>query len=139
MPWSIIAKTCRYGAATGRNRSRPFFYRSGNLSTGRILMKSVTEETRSIRLEFQRTEITEHAIYSALAGRLKGPNRDLFRRIAEDEKRHASVWERYTGVSLSPDRWKVVLFVLLAMVMGITFAIKLMEKVRNGRRRTTAR
>ncbi|TDY60157.1 VIT1/CCC1 family predicted Fe2+/Mn2+ transporter [Aminivibrio pyruvatiphilus] len=91
-------------------------------------MKSVTEETRSILLEFQRTEITEHAIYSALAGRLKGPNRDLFRRIAEDEKRHASVWERYTGVSLSPDRWKVVLFVLLAMVMGITFAIKLMEK-----------
>jgi VIT1/CCC1 family predicted Fe2+/Mn2+ transporter len=79
-------------------------------------------------LGFQRTEITEYAVYSALARRVKGPNGELFLRIAEDEKRHASIWERYTGVSLPPDRWKVVLFVLLALVLGITFAIKLMEK-----------
>ncbi|MBL3539048.1 VIT1/CCC1 transporter family protein [Aminivibrio sp.] len=91
-------------------------------------MMSITEETRSILLGFQRTEITEYAVYSALARRVKGPNGELFLRIAEDEKRHASIWERYTGVSLPPDRWKVVLFVLLALVLGITFAIKLMEK-----------
>ncbi|MDK2958970.1 MAG: hypothetical protein PWP47_1014 [Synergistaceae bacterium] len=91
-------------------------------------MMPITEETRSILLGFQRTEITEYAVYSALARRVKGPNGELFLRIAEDEKRHASIWERYTGVSLPPDRWKVVLFVLLALVLGITFAIKLMEK-----------
>jgi VIT1/CCC1 family predicted Fe2+/Mn2+ transporter len=129
MPWSIITKTRRSGAEAGRKKTpSSFFDRGGNLYTGRILMMPITEETRSILLGFQRTEITEYAVYSALARRVKGPNGELFLRIAEDEKRHASIWERYTGVSLPPDRWKVVLFVLLALVLGITFAIKLMEK-----------
>ena len=91
-------------------------------------MISMTEELRSILRAFQQTEITEYAIYSALARRVKGPNGDLLRKIGEDEKRHASIWERYTGISLAPERWKVLFYVLLAAVMGITFAIKLMEK-----------
>lgn len=91
-------------------------------------MIRISEELRSILEAFQRTEITEYAIYSALSGRVKGPNGDLLRRIGEDEKRHAAVWEGYTGISIKPERWKVVLFILLAAVMGITFAIKLLEK-----------
>jgi len=65
-------------------------------------MISMTEELRSTLRAFQQTEITEHAIYSALARRVKGANGDLLRRIAGDEKRHASVWERYTGISIAP-------------------------------------
>ncbi|NLO57208.1 MAG: rubrerythrin family protein, partial [Synergistaceae bacterium] len=39
-----------------------------------------------------------------------------------------SIWERYTGKKIEPVLWKVWLFTLLASVLGITFAIKLMEK-----------
>ncbi|GAB1487080.1 hypothetical protein MASR2M79_21330 [Aminivibrio sp.] len=41
-------------------------------------------ELPALLLEFQKTETTEHAIYSALADRVKGPNGDILRRIGED-------------------------------------------------------
>lgn len=91
-------------------------------------MKQISEKTRKILLNFQQSEITEYAIYSALSKKLKGPNSDILRKIGEDEKRHAVIWEGYTGVSLSPQRWKVIFYIILAAVMGITFAIKLMER-----------
>ena len=91
-------------------------------------MKKDYSEFLPLLLEFQRTEITEWAIYSRLARRTGGPNGDILRRIGEDEKRHASIWERYTGKKIEPVLWKVWFFTLLAAVLGITFAIKLMEK-----------
>lgn len=86
------------------------------------------EKLLPLLLDFQKTEITEYAIYTSLAHRTGGLNGDVLRRIGEDEKRHAAIWERYTGISLPPVRWKVLLFLFLAAVMGITFAIKLLEK-----------
>ncbi|MDD2453756.1 MAG: VIT1/CCC1 transporter family protein [Synergistaceae bacterium] len=91
-------------------------------------MKNDYSEFLPLLREFQRTEITEWAIYTRLARRTVGPNGDILRRIGEDEKRHASIWERYTGKKIEPVLWKVWLFTLLASVLGITFAIKLMEK-----------
>ena len=91
-------------------------------------MKNNYSEFLPLLLEFQRTEITEWAVYTRLARRTGGPNGEVLRRIGEDEKRHASIWERYTGKKIEPVLWKVWLFTLLASVLGITFAIKLMEK-----------
>lgn len=85
-------------------------------------------ELLPLLLDFQKTEITEWAIYTRLARRTGGPNGEVLRRIGEDEKRHASIWERYTGKKIEPVLWKVWFFTLLAAVLGITFAIKLLEK-----------
>ncbi|MEA4880628.1 MAG: VIT1/CCC1 transporter family protein [Synergistaceae bacterium] len=85
-------------------------------------------ELLPLLLEFQKTETTEHAIYSALADRVRGPNGDILRRIGEDEKRHAEIWGKHTGVTVTPSWWKVRLFLLLAAILGVTFAIKLLER-----------
>ncbi len=79
-------------------------------------------------LEFQKTETTEYAIYSALADRVKGPNGDVLRRIGRDEKRHSEIWAKHTGVTVSPSWWKVRFFLFLAAILGVTFAIKLLER-----------
>ncbi len=77
----------------------------------------------------QRNEITEHEVYTRLARRQKDPsNRKVLEKIAEDEKRHYEFWGRHTGETPGPKRWAVRLFVWIARLLGVTFAIKFMEK-----------
>ena len=73
---------------------------------------------------FQRTEITEYHVYRRLSQWMKGKNREVLEKIAQDEKRHAGIWRRYTGESLAPDRLMLYWYLLLAFVFGVTFAIK---------------
>jgi VIT1/CCC1 family predicted Fe2+/Mn2+ transporter len=77
---------------------------------------------------FQRTEITEYHVYNKLSRKMKGENREVLERIAQDEKRHAGVWRRYTKTDLGPDRLMMFWYILLAFVFGVTFAIKIMER-----------
>ena len=77
---------------------------------------------------FQRTEITEYHVYRRLSQWMKGKNREVLEKIAQDEKRHAGIWRRYTGESLAPDRLMLYWYLLLAFVFGVTFAIKIMER-----------
>ena len=77
----------------------------------------------------ERQEITEYYIYTSLAERTKDPhNREVLSRIAEDEKSHYGVWKDLTGEEVGPDRLKIWTFVAIARILGLTFAIKLMEK-----------
>lgn len=77
----------------------------------------------------ERQEITEYYIYTSLAKRTKDPhNREVLSRIAEDEKSHYGVWKDLTGEEVGPDRVKIWTFVAIARILGLTFAIKLMEK-----------
>jgi VIT1/CCC1 family predicted Fe2+/Mn2+ transporter len=91
-------------------------------------MSDISPEMQRRILVFQRTEITEHHIYQRLARRMDGKNREVLERIALDEKRHAGVWQRYTGVDPGPDRFMMFFYLMLAFVFGITFAIKIMER-----------
>lgn len=91
-------------------------------------MTDITTEMRRQVLAFQRTEITEHHIYQRLARRMEGENREVLERISLDEKRHAGVWQRYTGVDIGPDRLMMSFYLMLAWIFGITFAIKIMER-----------
>jgi len=77
---------------------------------------------------FQRTEITEYHVYKRLSQWMKGKNREVLEKIAQDEKRHAGIWRRYTGENLAPDRLMLYWYLLLAFVFGVTFAIKIMER-----------
>ena len=83
---------------------------------------------RELLLSFQRNEITEHLVYKRLARRMKGNNREVLSKIAEDELRHYRLWREITGEDVKPSRWRVIFYLLVAYILGLTFAIKIMER-----------
>jgi VIT1/CCC1 family predicted Fe2+/Mn2+ transporter len=90
---------------------------------------ALSSEIRNKILRFQRTEITEHHIYTRLAEAVpQRENRDRLREIAEDELSHYTAWRSLTEQDIPPDRWKVSFFTLISRLLGFTFAVKLMER-----------
>lgn len=84
-------------------------------------------------LTAQYNEITEHHIYNNLAKRLKNKqNAAVLQRISDDEKRHYDFWKTITNKDVKPSKLKVFYFTLLSKILGLTFAIKLMEKGEEG-------
>ncbi len=79
-------------------------------------------------LAFQKNEITEYHVYRRLAKRVKGENSPVLEKIAQDELRHYNVWKELSGEDVSPCRWKVFFYTLVAWILGLTFAIKVMER-----------
>lgn len=78
---------------------------------------------------FQQNEATEAEVYRRIARRTKDAgNRDTLLRIADEEAKHAAIWQRYTGEEMRPQAGKVRRYALIAFVFGFTFAVKLMEK-----------
>jgi VIT1/CCC1 family predicted Fe2+/Mn2+ transporter len=86
------------------------------------------EETKKLLLKFQKYEITEYHVYKALSERFSGKNQEILRRIAEDEERHYKKLREITGEETDPHRFAIKLFLLVARVFGLTFAIKMMER-----------
>lgn len=81
-------------------------------------------------LVFQTNEITEYHIYTKIAATaLEQKNRDVLLRIAAEELGHYRIWRGYTGKDTGPDRLRVWSYYLAARVLGMTFAIRLMEGV----------
>lgn len=79
-------------------------------------------------IRFQRNEITESIVYERLASIEKDEdNRKTLRQIAAEEKAHYSILKKYTGKEVTPNYRRITRFYFLARVLGITFAIKLME------------
>ena len=88
----------------------------------------ITEQMRQRLLGYQRNEITEHHIYSKLAGTIQSPqNRRVLEHIAEDELRHYQQWRAHTQQDVPPNRWSVWRYCLISRVLGFTFGAKLME------------
>jgi len=85
------------------------------------------EETLQVITRMQKNEVAEHAVYGALAKRIKGPNAKILAKIAGEEEKHARIWARYTGVMPKCPKWKIFYHQILAMVFGLTFVINLME------------
>ena len=81
-------------------------------------------------LPLQRSEITEHHIYTKIAAATPEPgNRDVLTRIAAQELEHYGIWKRYTKQEVAPDRKRIWYYYLVARIFGMTFAIKLMEGI----------
>ena len=77
----------------------------------------------------QQNELTESVIYEKIASFAKGEqNKQTLLRLSREEKAHYQIWESYTGISMKPEKWKVLKYTLLARVLGFTFAVKLMER-----------
>jgi len=87
------------------------------------------EEVENIILNAQRNEITEHFIYERLAQSVKDlQNKEVLKRISDDELRHYSFWREYTHRDVKPNMLMVWKYFLISKIFGITFGIKLMEK-----------
>lgn len=86
------------------------------------------EAKLKILIHFQKYEMTEHIIYKMLADRIKGKNSQILQNISEDELSHYTILKKYSKKEIKPDRWMIFKFSLLSRILGITFAIKLMEK-----------
>ncbi|MBD3290314.1 rubrerythrin family protein [candidate division KSB1 bacterium] len=78
-------------------------------------------------VEFQKDEITEHFIYKKLAKRVEGKNREVLEKISDDELRHYNKWKEYTNTEVKPCKFTIRRYMSIARIMGITFAIKMME------------
>ncbi|MBU7015066.1 MAG: VIT1/CCC1 transporter family protein [Theionarchaea archaeon] len=84
---------------------------------------------RNILLNVQRTEITEHHIYSNLARWVKNPhNKEILQRISQDELTHYDFWKKFTREEVKPSRLKIGYYCAVSKVLGLTFGIKLMER-----------
>ena len=90
------------------------------------------ERVRAELMRAQVGEITEHHIYARLAARAatgKAPdNARILARIGADEKRHYDLLKEHTKTDMRPDRRKVAWYTLLARALGVTFALRLMER-----------
>jgi VIT1/CCC1 family predicted Fe2+/Mn2+ transporter len=81
-------------------------------------------------LPAQKAEMTEHLIYAKLAAVTADPhNREVLTRIADEELGHYRIWKGYTGRDVTPDTIRLWWYYLMARILGITFALKLMESV----------
>ena len=79
----------------------------------------------------QRNEITEHAIYTRLAARMRKRdphNAQVLARIAEAELGHYHFWMKHTGRETAPGRLKAAMYYWVARLFGLTFAVKRMER-----------
>ena len=84
---------------------------------------------RKYALAAQRSELTEHYIYKELARRSRNKhNAEVLNRIAGQEKKHAEYWKTKTGITIKPDNWKYNRTVLMARLLGFSFALRLMER-----------
>ena len=87
----------------------------------------------------QRDEITEYHVYRRLAEIVPaGPNCDILKKFAQDELGHYQIWRKISGRDVKPSRIRVFLYTCAARVLGLSFALKLMERGERGAERTYA-
>lgn len=78
---------------------------------------------------FQKDEVTEYHIYQRLAGMMRDEkNASVLQKMAREELAHSRFWQKIAGMEEGPDTIRVWWYVILAKVLGVTFAIKLMER-----------
>lgn len=97
-------------------------------------MSSAAERLRLLE-EIRDNEITEHLVYSSIARAVGGRAGEVLGRIAQDELEHARRIAQALGSPPRPRRWRVLLFGLLWRFLGLTFALKLLERGEEGAQR----
>ena len=91
--------------------------------------KNVSAASLAIIKKMQQSELTESVIYESIAKFAKGDeNKQTLMRLAKEEHAHYEIWKKYTGISMKPEKLKVLKYTMIARILGFTFAVKLMEK-----------
>jgi VIT1/CCC1 family predicted Fe2+/Mn2+ transporter len=77
----------------------------------------------------QQNEINDYAVYSALAISQKDEkNKELFQKIAKEEKCHYEFWLKITNTELKAQKVIVFWYIFLVKILGTSFALKSLEK-----------
>ncbi len=77
----------------------------------------------------QKDEVEGEILYKFLAKREKNPeNKKILETMGEEERRHAETWQKITEEEVTPRRYFIILMKLIAVVLGFTFALKVMAK-----------
>ncbi|MEG2677078.1 MAG: VIT1/CCC1 transporter family protein [Oscillospiraceae bacterium] len=88
----------------------------------------ISDKTKQLIVNMQINELTEYYIYNAIAKRVKDKhNREVLEKIGAEELAHSNIWKKYSERDAKPKRGKIFFMKLVSLVMGFTFAIKLME------------
>ena len=76
----------------------------------------------------QQSEIDSALLYEQIAKDVKNEKeRETLLLIAQDEQKHARVFEKYSGRQLEPNYFRIRLFLFIRYLLGYTFLIKLLE------------
>jgi len=95
-------------------------------------MPEITTDQKNIAilLALQKGEITEHLIYTKIAATTTDEHSLMvLTKIASDELDHYGIWKRYTKRDVKPDIFRVWFYYVLVRLLGLPFAIKLLEGV----------
>jgi len=77
----------------------------------------------------QQDELVGTEVYRRLAKLVKDShNAKILKKIAEDEKHHANIFKKYTGKALKVSKLRVLFYVLVSRIFGLTFGVKLQER-----------
>ncbi|WP_448517414.1 VIT1/CCC1 transporter family protein [Pseudothermotoga sp.] len=75
----------------------------------------------------QKAEMSEYIVYTKLA-KMDKKNSEVLSKIAKDELMHYKKLKNLTQIDVAPSWWRVIFYLFLAKLLGITFALKLMER-----------
>lgn len=84
---------------------------------------------RASLLQFQKEEVSSYHTYNILASIIKNEsNRNILKKIADQEMIHYQTWKRYTHQDVKPNYGKIRFYYWVSKLFGLTFGIKLMEQ-----------
>lgn len=93
------------------------------------MSQNISSKSLLLIKKMQQNELNESIIYKKIAKFAKGEeNKKILMRIADEEKHHFEIWNKYTNSDIKPQKLKILKYVILAWLLGFTFAVKLMEK-----------
>ncbi len=92
-------------------------------------MTNLSPEIKKTILAFQRSERTEALVYDRLAKLAKLPhNREVLKKIANEERGHAKIWEKVAGQYVGPNKLRAWKWIWISRVFGLTFGARFMER-----------
>jgi vacuolar iron transporter family protein len=84
-------------------------------------------------IQFQKEEITASLFYRKLAKMEKTEkNKKVLEQFSRDEALHYEVFKRLSGIEVKPNRIYAALVIFSARLFGLTFTLKLVEKMEEG-------
>jgi len=97
---------------------------------GEILVINQLNKAEIIELKkAQQDELVGTEVYGRLSKLVKNPhNAKVLKQIAEDEKHHANIFKKYTGADIKVNKLRVLFYVLVSRIFGLTFGVKLQER-----------
>ena len=103
------------------------------LNNSNVWTKIVDSKRKRRLIRLQRMEITEAEVYRKLAKKQKNENnKQILEQISSQEIEHYNILREITNVDVSASKIRVSLHVLASILLGLTFSLKLMEKIEKG-------